>query len=87
MDVAVTELRAQLSSWIDRARQGEEIIVTEHGVPVVRLTAIAATSKLDQLRRDGVIARSTATTRPPAAGRSRPRPRRSVADQVSADRR
>jgi prevent-host-death family protein len=87
MDVAVTELRAQLRSWLDRARQGEEIIITEHGIPVVRLTAVESTPKLDQLRRDGVIGRSGVASRPAAGGRSRPRPRHAVADRVSADRR
>lgn len=87
MDVAVTELRAQLRRWIERARQGEEIIVTEHGAPVVRLTAVTSMTKLDQLRRRGVIGQATSTSRPAAAGRSRPRPRHSVADQVSVDRR
>jgi len=87
MDVAVTDLRAQLSNWLDRARAGEEIVVTEHGVPVARLTGIAASSRLEQLLRDGVIARASVNSRPKAAGRARPRARHSVADVVSANRR
>ena len=59
MDVAVTELRAHLSSWLDRARDGDEIVVTEHGVPVARLMGIAAAPRLEQLLRDGVIGRAS----------------------------
>src|SRR5665647_1492442 len=39
MDVAISTLRAELSSWIERARSGEEIVVTERGTPVARLLA------------------------------------------------
>jgi antitoxin (DNA-binding transcriptional repressor) of toxin-antitoxin stability system len=36
MDVPVTELRAHLSDWLDRVRAGEEVIVTDRGIPVAR---------------------------------------------------
>jgi len=32
--VGIRELKAKLSSYIDKARNGEEIVVTEHGVEV-----------------------------------------------------
>ena len=35
--VGVREFRAGLASWLDRARAGEQIIVTERGRPVARL--------------------------------------------------
>jgi prevent-host-death family protein len=87
MDVAVSELRAHLSGWLERARDGEEIVVTDRGVPVARLTGIESRSKLEQLVRDGVIARPSPASRPRAAGRTRPKPKRSLAELVSADRR
>lgn len=37
MEVPVSQLRAELSSWIQRARDGEEIVITERGEPVARL--------------------------------------------------
>ena len=37
---SIVETRNQLSDLIDRALQGEEIVVTRHGRPVVRLAAI-----------------------------------------------
>jgi prevent-host-death family protein len=42
MDVTVSALRAELAAWIDRARAGEEVVVTERGTPVVRLLAVDA---------------------------------------------
>ena len=87
VDVAISELRAHLSDYLDRASEGDEIVVTDRGVPIARLTGLTATATLERLAADGVIARATAAPRPRAAGQSRPRPRRPVADQVSDKRR
>jgi prevent-host-death family protein len=37
MDVGVRELKAKLSEYLGRAAQGEEIVVTDRGIPIVRL--------------------------------------------------
>jgi prevent-host-death family protein len=87
MDVAVSELRAHLSDYLDKARRGDEVVITDRGVPVARLIGLTATATLERLAADGVIARATAAPRPRAAGQPRPRPRRPVADQVSEQRR
>ena len=87
MDVAVSELRAHLSDYLDRAREGDEVVITDRGVPIARLLGLTATATLERLAADGVIARATAAPRPRAAGQPRPRPRRPVADQVSDQRR
>jgi prevent-host-death family protein len=87
MDVAVSELRAHLSDYLDRARAGDEVVITERGVPVARLIGLTATATLERLAADGIIGRATATPRPRASGQPRPRPRRPVADQVSQQRR
>lgn len=87
MDVAVTELRAHLSDWLHRAGQGEEIVVTDRGIPVARLLGVDATATLTRLTREGVIARPVSDKRPRARGRARPRPRRPVADRISQQRR
>ena len=86
MDVAVSELRAHLSDYLDRAREGAEVVITDHGVPVARLLGLTSTTTLERLAADGVIARATAP-RPKASGQPRPRPRRPVADLVSDQRR
>ena len=87
MDVAVSELRANLRDWLERAREGNEVVVTERGVPVARLLGIGTTPLLDQLTAEGVIGRPTSPERPAASGRPRPRPRRPVAPLVSEQRR
>jgi prevent-host-death family protein len=87
MDVAVSELRAHLSDYLDRARAGDEIVITDRGVPVARLLGLTATATLERLAADGIIGRATAPRRPTASGQPRPRPRRPVADLVSEQRR
>lgn len=86
MDVPVTELRAHLSEWLDRVRGGEEVIVTDRGVPVARMLGMSATAALQRLAADGAIGRDASARRPMATGRSRPRPRQSVSDIVSQQR-
>ena len=87
MDVSVTELRAHLSEWLERARGGDEVVVTDRGVPVARVLGVTSTGRLERLAAEGVIGRPAATRRPTATGRSRPRSRRPVADIVSEQRR
>jgi len=86
MDVAVSELRAHLSEYLDRAREGAEVVITDRGVPIARLLGLTATATLERLAADGVIARAAAP-RPRASGQPRPRSRRPVAEIISDQRR
>lgn len=86
MDVAVTELRAHLSQWLERVRGGDEVVVTDHGIPVARILGVTAAPTLEQLTRQGIIAKPASNSRPTATGRKRPRSRRPVADLVSEQR-
>ena len=63
MEVPVSALRAELKSWIERAREGEEVVITERGVPVARLTGVATADLVTDLVRDGVLVPPT-TERP-----------------------
>ena len=87
MDVAVSELRAHLSEWLAQARCGQDVIVTERGVPVARLLGLDTTPALERLAEEGVIGRPVQLPRPAAGARVRPRPRRPVSDRVSDQRR
>jgi prevent-host-death family protein len=87
MDVAVSELRAHLSDYLDQARAGDEIVITDRGVPIARLLGLTTTATLERLAADGIIGRAAASPRPTASGQSRLRPRRPVADLVSDQRR
>jgi prevent-host-death family protein len=87
MDVAISTLRAELSSWIERARAGEEIVVTDRGTPVARLLAVDTAPLLDQLIDRGVLSKPRRTDRPAAQRASRVRASGPVADLVSEQRR
>ena len=56
---AVAELKAQLSRYMSRVKAGEEILVTERGVPVARLVPVGARGRdheqLRDLERQGLI--------------------------------
>ena len=47
--------RAELKQWIDLARTGEDVVVTDRGIPVVRLSGIASTDLLTRLQREGLL--------------------------------
>lgn len=53
-EVGVRELRDHLSRYIERVREGEEIIVTDRGQAVARLGPTART-RLDELINAGVV--------------------------------
>ena len=71
MDVAISTLRAELSTWIERARSGEEIVVTERGTPVARLLAVDVAPLLDRLIAGGVLGKPRRDGRPAARGAAR----------------
>ncbi|MCL1870005.1 MAG: type II toxin-antitoxin system prevent-host-death family antitoxin [Promicromonosporaceae bacterium] len=55
MEVAVSALRAELKTWIEKARTGEEVIITDRGLPVARLSGIGAADLVQGLVRDGLL--------------------------------
>ena len=87
MDVAVTDLRTNLRHWLERVGAGDEVVITERGVPVARLTPVESADTIARLTREGVIAPPRTPTRPRADGAARPRVGRSLSDLVSDQRR
>ncbi|MCK0117042.1 type II toxin-antitoxin system prevent-host-death family antitoxin [Isoptericola sp. S6320L] len=55
MEVSVSALRAELKSWIERARDGEDVVITDRGVPVARLTGVGSADLVSELVRDGLL--------------------------------
>lgn len=55
VDVGIGELRAGLSRYVARVKDGEEIVVTEHGKPVAKLVPMNRERKRDRLIREGVL--------------------------------
>jgi prevent-host-death family protein len=82
MDVAISSLRAELASWIERAQAGEEIIITDRGTPVARLVSIDTAPLLDRLVRGGVISKPRRVDRPAARGADRVHASGPVADLI-----
>ena len=86
MEVAITEFRAALRAYVDRARRGEDVVLTERGLPIARLVAVDAAPLLEQLEREGVVTAAPAP-RPRAGGAQRAKATGPVADLISEHRR
>lgn len=57
--VSISVLKARLSEYLDIVKAGGDVIVTDRGKPVARLTAVGGSVELDartrELVREGVI--------------------------------
>lgn len=69
MKVTVTDAKAQLTDLVRRAEAGEEIVLTRHGHPVVRLAPVAQLADrarrhelLEALRKAGAAKATKGTT-------------------------
>jgi len=87
VDVAISTLRAELSTWIERVRSGEEVVVTDRGTPVARLLAVDTAPLLDQLIASGVLSKPRRADRPAARGVARAQASGPVSELVSEQRR
>lgn len=87
MEVTVTNLRAELAAWLARARDGQEVVVTERGLPIVRMVAAGAPTAMERLVQEGVVTPAAAPRRTRATAADRVRARDSVSDLVSEQRR
>ena len=74
-EVSIAQLRRDLKDWLERARAGDEVVVTDRGQPIARLTGIEQSPALERLTAEGRISpvvrpRPRATTLPriPASG-------------------
>jgi prevent-host-death family protein len=70
VEVAVSALRAELKQWIETARAGADVVITERGVPVARLTAVDSADLVARLERDGLL--TAPTVERPAARAEEP---------------
>ena len=53
--VGIRELRAKLSSYLDRVKAGEDVVVTERGRPVARISAPDGMDTLARLIAEGRV--------------------------------
>ncbi len=54
MRVGIRELREQLKHYVERARRGEDVVITDRGRPIARLVALHGERPIDQLIRAGL---------------------------------
>lgn len=84
-EAGIRELRDHLSRYLDRVRQGEEIIITDRGRAIARVVPLSGERSLDRLIQQGLVE--------PALGQDRRRPAErvrghgTVSDLVSEQRR
>ncbi len=86
MDVSVSNLRAHLSDWLNRVQDGEDVVVTDRGTPVARIIRVTASDLLEDLEKEGLLARPTSLDRPRADDIPRVHAKRSIAELVSSQR-
>jgi prevent-host-death family protein len=55
MEVPVSTLRAEIKTWIAKAREGESVVITERGVPIARLMPVDGAELIEELERDGLL--------------------------------
>ena len=71
MQVSVTDAKTQLTELVRRAEAGDDVILTRHGHPAVRLTPINAGPQSRRALLDSVRAAAFARATPgPGAARS-----------------
>ena len=77
MEVGVRQFRNHLSDYLERVREGNEVVVTDRGIAVARIVPIVGGRALDRLIAEGVVT--------PSARSSRSRPVRVLAEGTVSD--
>ena len=55
MEVGIRELNNHLSRYLDRVREGDEVVVTDRGRAIARLVPLGDERVLDRLVAEGVV--------------------------------
>jgi prevent-host-death family protein len=84
-EVGVAQLRRDLKHWLARAQAGDDVVVTERGAPVARLSGVDAPGALQRLVAEGLISQP-ARSRPDAGNLPRVHATADVSDYVVAER-
>ncbi len=71
MRMSITEAKAQLTDLVRRAEAGDEVVLTRHGRPAVRLVPIAAGRSVEERRAALQRARGAAAKAVPGADAAR----------------
>ena len=86
--VGVRDLRSNLSSWLDRVRDGDEVVITERGQPVARIVGYDRKSKLQELIDAGIVTPARRPKQPIDTSKLvRPNPGKTISDILIDQRR
>jgi prevent-host-death family protein len=55
MEIGIRELRAHLSRYLDDVRGGNDLVVTDRGVPIARIVPMDGRRKIDRLIAAGLV--------------------------------
>ena len=88
LTVGVRELKSRLSEYLRRVKQGETVIITEHGKPVGRLIPQGQSldERLAELQQAGLI-RWSGKSLSPMKPLARLRGKKTIAEIIIEDRR
>lgn len=84
-EVGVAQLRRALKDWVARAQAGDEVVITDRGKPVARLTGIDVPMTLQRLVDEGRVSQPR-QSRPHARGMKRVRGRGPASEYVVKER-
>lgn len=84
-EVGIRKLRDRLSRYLREVADGGEVIVTDRGRRVARISSLEADDPLDDLKRRGLVQEPRRSAWEPR--RRRPRVKASVSDLVAEQRR
>lgn len=74
VEIGVRDLRENLRAALERVKRGEELVITERGLPVARVCSVEGATAWERLVEAGVVARPPrARVRARAAARVRSR--------------
>jgi prevent-host-death family protein len=85
-EVGIRELKASLSRYLGKVKEGETVVVTERGKPIARIVPVAFPEHIARLMAQGTITWSGIPFQPPKK-RLTLKPGPSLSDYISEDRR
>lgn len=58
MEVGVRKLRDELRHWLNTVRSGDEVVITDRGKPIARLSGVPSQEPLERLILAGIVTRA-----------------------------
>jgi prevent-host-death family protein len=84
MEVGVRELRDHLSRYLNRVREGDEVVITDRGRAIARVVPVGSERVLDRLIAEGIV---TPARRPKRRAGKPIKTKGTVSDLVADQRR